>query len=136
MTTTAGTRPRLVAAAEWAGVLTGPAAWTIHLWFNYGLEEFLACQPGALGSAGGPAFLGIEDRWWIIGSNVVLAALTLAAGLMSLARYRRLRSYDPTPGRRAEWMALSGVMLSALFFIVIVLGVAPAVILQPCTRSP
>ena len=119
--------------AEWAGVLTGPAAWTLHLWFNYGLEEFLACVPGAQGR---PTFLGLDVRWWVVASNTLLAAVTLAVGLFSVARYRRLRGRDTSRGGRAEWMALAGVALSALFFVVIAAGLAPAAILGVCTRSP
>ena len=133
MTAITASRPRTETLAEWAGVLTGPAAWTLHLWFNYGLEEFLACVPGAHGR---PTFLGLGVRSWVVASNTVLAAATLAAGLFALARYRRLRGQDPSPGRRAEWMALAGVVLSALFFVVVAAGLAPAAILDACTRSP
>ena len=118
---------------EWAAAFTGPAAWSLHLLFNYGLEEFVTCAPGAHGS---PTFLGLEVRQWVVLSNVVLAALTLGAGLLSLARYRRLRERDPSPGRVEEWMALAGIVLSALFFVVIAAGIAPAAILDACVQSP
>jgi hypothetical protein len=131
VTTTSGTHTSSLPA--WIGVLTGPAAWTVHLWFNYGLGEFLACTPAAQGR---PEFLGIDVRVWVVASNAVLAAVTLAAALWSLARYRRLRATDPTPGRWTAWMALAAVMLNALFVIVIASGIAPGVILDACTRSP
>jgi hypothetical protein len=118
---------------EWAAAFTGPAAWSLHLLFNYGLEEFVTCAPGAHGS---PTFLGLEVRQWVVLSNVVLAALTLGAGLLSLARYRRLRERDPSPGRVEEWMALAGIVLSALFFVIIAAGIAPAAILDACVQSP
>jgi hypothetical protein len=133
MTTSTADRPQTSTLAAWAGIITGPGAWTLHLWFNYGLEEFLACTPGAGGSQ---QFLGLDVRWWVGGSNAALAAATLVAGLFALARYRRLRGRDDTPGRRAEWMALCGVMTSVLFFVIIVAGLAPAAILEACRRSP
>ncbi|HEY8200882.1 MAG TPA: hypothetical protein VII47_05985 [Actinomycetota bacterium] len=133
MTTAAATRPRSDVLAEWAGAFTGPVAWALHLGFNYALEEFLACAPGAHGS---PIFLGLGVRQWVVASNVVLAAITLGAGLLSLARYRRLRGRDPSPGRVEEWMALAGIVLSALFFVIIAAGIAPAAILDACVQSP
>jgi hypothetical protein len=133
VTTSTASRTRLFTAAEWTGVLTGPTAWTIHLWFNYGLEEFVACAPGARGRVD---FLGIETRVWVLVSNAALAAVVLAVGLFCVARYRRLRREDTTTGRRAEWMALSGILLNALFLLVIVAGLAPGVVLESCARSP
>lgn len=133
MSTTMARASRLDAVAEWAGTFTGPVAWGLHLSFNYGLEEFLACAPGAHGS---PELLGLDVRTWVVLSNLVLAAATLGAGLLSLARYRRLRVMDPSPGRVHEWMALVGIILSALFLLIILAGLAPAAILQPCVRVP
>jgi hypothetical protein len=124
---------RLDTVVEWAGVLAGPAAWTLHVWFNYGLEEFLACAPGAHGS---PELLGLNVRVWVVLSNLVLAGATLGAGLLCLARYRRLRSIDSSPGRVTEWMALAGILLNALFLLVILAGLAPAAILDACVKTP
>jgi hypothetical protein len=130
---TTGTRPKASTLPAWVGVIVGPGAWTLHMWFNYGLEEFLTCTQGVGFTE---ELLGLGVTWWVAGSNAVLAAATLLAGLYSLARYRRLRGNDPTPGRRDEWMALCGVMVSVLFFIIIVAGIAPAVILDACASSP
>jgi hypothetical protein len=124
---------RLDTVVEWATVLAGPGAWTLHLWFNYALEEFLACVPAAHGR---PELLGLDVRAWVVVSNLVLAAVTLGALLLSLARYRRLRSTDHSPGGVSAWMALAGILLNALFLLVIVAGVAPAAILEPCVKVP
>ena len=133
MTTTGATRPLSDVLAEWGLAFTGPVAWSLHLGFNYGLEEFLACAPGVHGS---PTFLSLGVRQWVVGSNIVLAAITLGAGLLSLARYRRLRRMDPSPGRVEAWMALAGIVLSALFFVIIAAGIFPAAILDACVQSP
>jgi hypothetical protein len=110
----------------WAGVLTGPAAWSLQLLINYNLEE-LACssasqQPGVL------VGLGVET--FILLVNVVAAAATLVAGLGALSCLRG--SKDESTGQRATWMAGAGVMTSVLFLIAILTGFAPTFYLSVC----
>jgi hypothetical protein len=118
--------PALVAVS-----LFGPAAWVVFVLVNYLLEDPFACTAGA--SVKG-RILGLSVRTIAAGVSVVLAAATFVAGSVSAVLWRRLRSTNST-GRR-PWMALAGVLNSVLFGVVIVIGIAPAVILHTCSAAP
>jgi heme/copper-type cytochrome/quinol oxidase subunit 2 len=116
----------------WAGVFTGPAAWSLQLLINYNLEE-IACSE-ATQDVG--RIWGVGVATWILVVDVVLVVATGLAGSLALRCLRRLPADDPTPGGRARWMAAVGVMVSVLFLIVIASGVAPPLMLDVCEVSP
>jgi hypothetical protein len=115
----------------WVGVLTGPAAWSTQILINYNLEE-IACGP-ASGTTG--RILGVDVQAWILGVDTFLAVATLVAGWISIVCLRSTEA-DASTGGRARWMALSGVMVSALFLIIIVAGFAPPLFLNVCEPTP
>jgi hypothetical protein len=115
----------------WAGVLTGPAAWSLQLVVNYNLEE-LACasanqDPGRL--------LGLGVETVVMLTNILLAVATLLAGGAAL-HCRRVGAKVESTGDRAAWMAVAGVMSSALFLIIILAGFAPPFFLSVCEATP
>lgn len=111
--------------------LFGPAAWVAFIFVNYFVEDPLACMPGA--SVKGHV-LGIGVRTIVATVSVGLAGATLAVAVMSLVMWLNLRDSDSTGRRR--WMALAGVLNSVLFGVVMLAGIAPAVMLRTCTPSP
>jgi hypothetical protein len=117
---------------QWLGILTGPLAWSGQQALNYGWEELFACTRAA--TTGTVA--GIDVRALIVVLNLVLAAATAAAGLVASRRWQDLRGQDPTPGARAEWMALAGVLVSGLFFVAILFGIAVPLMLKACAVTP
>jgi hypothetical protein len=125
---TAEAMPRNGDAGLVAAGLFGPAAWIAFIVVTYLLEDPLACTPGA--SVKG-RILGIGVRTIAAGVSVGLASATYAAGALSLVAWLRLRNSN-SAGRR-PWMALAGVLNSALFGTVMLAGVLPAVILRTCT---
>ena len=116
----------------WAGVLTGPIAWAVQLVVGYGLEE-IACAPAAQ-ERGEIAGVGVEVI--IVALGLVLLAATAASGLGALRCLRTAHADDETPGARASWMAIAGVMTSILFVIVIGAGTAPPLLLDVCAPTP
>jgi hypothetical protein len=111
----------------WAGVLTGPAAWSLQLLINYNLEE-LACSSASRQSG---VLVGLGVETFILLVNVVAAAATVVAGLGALSCLR-WKSDDESTGQRATWMAGAGVMTSILFLIAILTGFAPTFYLSVC----
>ena len=106
----------------WFGILAGPLAWTVHLLLSYALLS-LACSTG----------LG----WILHAVTLLTAALTGWAGLVAHRAWQRHRAdpRDGVRGPRSGWrrfMALAGVVMSALFFAAILLEGLPVAILSPC----
>jgi hypothetical protein len=103
------------------GLLAGPLAWLLDLEVSYALAS-QACPDDHLS--------------WL--RLVPAAALALvAAGLVSAGVcFRRLRTHaDEEGGRpddRAYFMAVSGLVMSALFALVILAGAIPRFLLGPC----
>lgn len=119
-------------AALWFGVLGGPIAWAIQLAAGYILED-TACSP----ASGGPAILGLAIKPLYMVMTVVLAAVTAAAGITAYRCYGRMRDPAPTvTAERARWMAWAGILVSTLFFVIIVLAFVSISILSVCEISP
>lgn len=119
-------------AVQWLAVLAPPGAWAAEFLLNYNLADSLGCSPSALRVLGMDAHVKVA-----IGGVAAAAALVcVVTGLVSLAAFRRTRAGDPTPGHRARWMALAGVMVAALFLLMILAGFLPLALLSPpCAPS-
>jgi len=108
-------------ALLWIGGLAGPLAWFLHQQVSYGLAT-LNCAATA---------------------TLVLHAMTAVALLIALAgagiawmSWRRTGGEWPARSdgtvARSRFMALGGLLLSALFFLVIVAQGLPNFFLSPC----
>lgn len=112
------TPPRL--RRLWMGILLPAAGWVAHLGIMYPLAAS-ACSPSTI---------------WVF-FVVSAAALAMALGGGWIARGVRERTADEpedAPGSRARgrFMALSGLLLSALFSTAIVAQTIPMFLLEPC----
>jgi hypothetical protein len=130
----------------WFAVLGGAVAWSAHLLLGWGLEE-IACSP----VSAGPDVLGVSLSVWIGVLTGVLAAVTVAAGLLAYRFWRQAGAADPNTriepagggpetqelirGGRAGFMALFGLAANALFLLMIVYGGVSLLLLRPCTRT-
>ena len=107
--------------ALWTGVLAGPVVWLFSFQANFTLAPW-AC----------------EFNTKVALFLVTIAALLLVAGsgLLAWREWSALGrvSPDDTAGAmgRSRIMALGGVLLSAMFFLVIVAQAIPELILEAC----
>lgn len=117
--------------SPWFHLLGGAILWSAHFLAIYGLVEF-ACRVK-------PPVFGPDVISWSI--LVLTLVATLAAAYVGWAAYqtwRHLQESQETdePGiwrlESRRFMALSGIALSALFSLVILLGGLPALVLGPC----
>jgi hypothetical protein len=143
---TAEARRRAAPLGLWFAVLGGAVAWSVHLLLGWGLEE-IACSP----ASASPDVLGVSLTVWIGVVTAVLAAVTVAAGLLAYRFWRQTGAADPNAqiepgaadpepeervrGGRAGFMALFGLAADALFLLIIVYGGVSLLLLRPCTRT-
>jgi hypothetical protein len=114
--------------ALWFGFLGGLAAWALHLTITY-LLVYNGCV------------LGLASlRMWLVVVTVILALVTLAAVAMAYRVWRRVTDiYDSEHDSEGEidftrvrFVALMGIWLSGLSFLILVLVSIPILSLRPC----
>jgi hypothetical protein len=121
-------------AALWFGVLGSPVAWLGHLLLNYSLEEWFACSPATTDKGEILGFTVGQVSWTL---NSLMALTAAAAGLISLASWRRLRrASDGDVLDRERWMAFAGMAEGVIFVGAILLGYLPPLLLDTCATSP
>ncbi len=107
------------------GFFAGPAAWALQILVGYALVP-VACQSGS--------------KLGILLVSAVAAVIILVAGIQA---YRSWREYA---GRRelvdteqrvspAEFIAISGALLSTLFFLLVVYTGVLMIFLNPCPAN-
>jgi hypothetical protein len=108
-------------AMLWTGIATGPIAWFVNL------EVSFALAPGAC-TGPGKSLLHLAAALALL--------LTLAAGCLSFSQWHMPRADvagEPTPFfSRRRAMALAGMGLSALFFLVTLAQAIPNLVLGGC----
>ncbi len=106
--------------ALWSGVLLGPVAWLAAF------ETDFALAPWACASRSKSLLYAV----WLVALTI-----TAGAGITAWRQWRALGGEAPGDGgavSRERLMAMSGVLLSGLMFLVIVAQAIPAVILEAC----
>jgi hypothetical protein len=105
----------------WTGILISPTVWFLHLEVSFALAP-LACSG--------------QGKHVIHVVTIMCLALTAVAAVMSWDQWNRLepevtgQSNQAIVRRRA--MALSGIALSCLFFLVIVAQSLPSLMMAGC----
>jgi hypothetical protein len=111
----------------WAGVLLAPSAWVVAELLGYVLAS-RACDRGAAGTAG-----VTQDILAIVLALIAVAGLAIAIG-----NWRRVsepsRPHEPAARGRAHFMALGGVVASALFTLGIVFFSLPPLLVNVCSE--
>ena len=123
--------------SPWFHLLGGPILWSVHFLATYNWVEF-ACRANLL--VLDSTVLGLTVLSWIVFILTLIATLTaLYVGWSSYLIWRRLRelqeSKEPDSWgiESRRFMALSGILLSALFSLVILLSGLPVLALGPCS---
>jgi uncharacterized membrane protein YidH (DUF202 family) len=114
----------------WTGVLLAPSAWAVaHL-----LGYFLASRACDRGTARMAANAGVTQD--ILA--VVLALVAVAGLVVAIGNWRRVsepsRPHDSVARGRAHFMALGGVVTSALFTLGIVFFALPPLLINICSE--
>src|SRR5688572_20141194 len=108
-------------------LLAGPLAWTVHLLAGYGLVA-LRCDIGLINvEVFGLPLMNLG----VIALTTVLGAFTFNAGFVAYQEWRMAGSALEHPSA-SGFMGLVGLTLSILFFVTIILGGIPALMLAPC----
>jgi len=117
--------------ALWFGVLAPPLAWGAHLVLGDLIFE-LGCGP----AVGGNGILGLSLEAWAVIQTAVLGAVTVAAGIVAVGVWRRLRAIsDGTAWGRAHAMALAGMGSAFVYLALMVYGFMAPIFLNRCTTS-
>lgn len=115
----------------WFGVAAGPIVWAIHLVLVYALVS-LACNWRFFSFT----MLGVPGIVVILTAvTLVMGAIVLYAGLLSRRNWRLIQEEERLHGRREErhyFLAYSGLLLSALFLLAMLVALIPAFVLGPC----
>ena len=125
------------ARALWVQLLAGPVLWSIHFLVSYMIVE-AACQAGwsftILGMSGLSFLVIVLTALAVLGT--VFFAFKSYRGWRGIHADRRLRDQFREGSTWFEgpvdFMYFSGLLLSVLFAIVILMVGLPALFLQPC----
>jgi hypothetical protein len=122
--------------SPWFHLLGGPILWSAHFLATYNWVEF-ACRANLL--VLDSTILGLTVLSWsvlVLTFLAVLAALYVGwSAYQSWQRLRKMQEKNELDSWAVEshrFMAFSGIVLSALFSLVILLTGIPALILEPC----
>lgn len=145
MTHPAPERSRVALAGLWFGFLAGPAAWTAQTLVDTALTSH-GCFP-RLVPLSSPTLGGLRGVLFVVG--VVAIALCVAGGLVSWRDWMRTRDeHHSRSGKAAQhgqpaalletgegrtrFMALSGLLTSVTFLIVVIAHTASIFLVSPC----
>ena len=110
-------QPRFHTVVLWYGALGAPIVWLVRI---------------AAASALVPYACATERLWTVHATTVVALALSLAAGTIAWRGWRRCERGRERPGTSAHLLAVSGMVLSAVFILAIALESAAAFYMDPC----
>ena len=102
---------RIVGTQLWTGILAPPIAWAMDVQINYALLQYIC----------------LNHAQWLMWAVTIFFLLVTLFGAWQAQRGQAI-----DPSRRARFMGLGGLFISASFFLAI-LSTAPALIaLRPC----
>ena len=155
--TDTSTRTRLGLRAApwllWYGVLGGATAWSLHTIVDWGIDETV-CRSGH------SSMVGVPLRPLLLGLSLFFLVLAIGSAVIAYRHWRILdaanrsdefsedwKTHDIAPGqgesavlalrrRRASFMALIGLVVDALFILMLVFSVAATLVLPVCAGLP
>ena len=108
-------------SALWTGILAGPIAWAIDLTASYAIVKWTCSSQHT-----------IVLHLITLGALLMIAA-GAAASFTALQRVPEQAIDDgPRPFDRGRFMALLGLLLSAMFALVVVASAVPRLVLDAC----
>jgi hypothetical protein len=124
--------------SPWFHLLGAPILWSVHFLISYAWVEY-ACRMRLL--VLDSTMLGLTLLSWSILLLTLIAVLaTVYVGWSAYRSSRRISESKKTNELESwgvesrRFMALSGILLSALFSLVILLSGLPALVLGPCAE--
>jgi hypothetical protein len=115
----------------WFGLLAPPLAWGAHLLMGDGIFEL-----GCTRAFSEKAILGVPLAVAAVIETVVMAAISVVAGVLALLAWRGLRrEADGTSHGRATAMAVMGMASGLFYFLIILFGLLPPILLRACETS-
>jgi len=129
-------RSRVGLAALLFGICAAPLAWNAQILFNAALSGFV-CYPHDAPLAA-PLLPG--SRSLMLAVSVAGIAIAIVAGLISWRSWRRTNEERPGSFHhllelgegRTRFMAMVGMLTSALFLIALAFGVSVLLLVPPC----
>ena len=123
-------------ASSWFALLAAPHAWALQLLIGSAITGY-ACYPHDAPLAA-PIWDGMRAVLYLVEAACV--ALCVAGGWVAWRNWRRTRHEKPGSGRRlveggdgrTRFMAMSGLMISALFLVAIVFSSVQLIVLGAC----
>ena len=109
---------------RWGGWAVATVAWVLHLIVSYSVVEWY-CRRGG----------DIEPERVTLALNglTLITALMAAAGIwLAWHNLRRVRQAGEDGRSRARFMAVSGILISTFFLVVILVEGIPPLVLGPC----
>lgn len=107
--------------ALWAGILVGPIVWLISFEANYALAPWACIKQGKL-------------SLYVI--SIIALLISAGSGLLAWREWKELaREFLAEGGgalARSRVMALAGMLMSAMFCLVIVAQAVPELVLAAC----
>jgi hypothetical protein len=103
----------------WSSILGAPAIWALHLQINYALVPW-ACR---------------SKRLWVLHVVTLLClVLTALGGMPPWRQWRKASGKDPHYEliARDRFLAVLGLMVTSLFFLVILATGIASFIIEPC----
>lgn len=107
--------------ALWTGILAAPIAWFLQMQINYALVPW-ACATGHM----------MVLHMVTLGGLLIAAASTLTAWREWQRSGKEWPKGAGGPQMRSRFMAVLGLLISVMFFFVILAQSIPSFILSPC----
>jgi hypothetical protein len=131
-------RARVSLGSSWFALLAAPHAWALQLLVNSALTGY-ACYPHDL-PLDTPVWGGVPTAMALV--ELVAAVVCLAAGWIGWRNWRRTRHEKPGAGQRliesgegrTRFMAMSAMMVSALFAVAVAFSWIHLIVLPGCGR--
>ena len=129
-------RDRVSRATTWFALLGGAIAWSLQELFNVGLAGY-SCYPHDVPLAE-PLWSGL--RATTLGIDAFAIAICIASGVIAYANWRHSRDEKPGSANqlvgsgdgRTRFMAMAGMMVSALFLLANIVALFYIVSGPPC----
>lgn len=107
---------------QWTGLLAGPIAWGLHMQTNYSLVPWVCKNGGEV---------------WIHLVTILALLITVggaAASWLGWKEGEEETSDEASTHSRAYFMGALGLLISALFFLLIIAQEIPSFFFHPCQR--
>ena len=115
-------------ALMWYGMFGGPVAWAGQHIAGFGLT-LADCHDLTL------PHRDINYHAWTIVVTTVALVVIAGAGVAAIGAWRLTRGEEELPGARIHFLAVVGMAITPLFFIIVLMSGLGALLLPQCVQS-